>query len=535
MLEHGALSIAAIQDIAAFKIQAVYKGYKVRKAFRDRKNLLMKHEQLRKDAAAKKREEEIKRREAEQQKGRLSPDSCRPQAPPHLPSTQSEPHSQSCAPSKQPPCSDTAQGPEQKACRQSPGRETPSRAPQKEQRLSPDFPRTGPRKPREKAREHSKGRSACVHFSPKEESDGNRRPGVSSVEKSRGETVGEQQCDKGKGSLKQPSCVRGAGPDEEGEDPSQATASLPQQDGHRKPSRQQDTAPKAKCASQKRRIQELRGGRRSPAGSSRPGSAKGEAVHAGQSPLHHRTPRNTVTQDKLARGTYSDLPESTEVLRSGVRKLGTSALSEDAQLSKETDPAPGLSGQSVNIDLLPVELRLQIIQRERSRKELFRKKNKAAAVIQRAWRSYQLRKHLSHLLYMKQLGTRDMDRWNRNCMALILHAWRKNLELKPSKAMAVSRTTKSPPKGSSATKLTRHSVLKQIYGSQEGKLRQPTRSSKAHAVLSLNSVSNLQCIHLLDNSGRSKNFSYNLQSANPSKNKTKLRLPMEENCLGTLQ
>uniref|UniRef100_A0A8D0XKT2 Inversin n=1 Tax=Sus scrofa TaxID=9823 RepID=A0A8D0XKT2_PIG len=366
MLEHGALSIAAIQDIAAFKIQAVYKGYKVRKAFRDRKNLLMKHEQLRKDAAAKKREEENKRREAEQQKGRLSPDSCRPQAPPHLPSTQSEPHRQSCAPSKQPPCSDTAQGPEQKACRQSPGRETPSRAPQKEQRLSPDFPRTGPRKPREKAREHSKGRSACVHFSPKEDSDGNRRPGVSSVEKSR-------------------------------------------------------------------------------------------------------------------------------------------------------------------------ELRLQIIQRERSRKELFRKKNKAAAVIQRAWRSYQLRKHLSHLLYMKQLGTRDMDRWNRNCMALILHAWRKNLELKPSKAMAVSRTTKSPPKGSSATKLTRHSVLKQIYGSQEGKLRQPTRSSKAHAVLSLNSVSNLQCIHLLDNSGRSKNFSYNLQSANPSKNKTKLRLPMEENCLGTLQ
>uniref|UniRef100_A0A8D1KU95 Inversin n=1 Tax=Sus scrofa TaxID=9823 RepID=A0A8D1KU95_PIG len=366
MLEHGALSIAAIQDIAAFKIQAVYKGYKVRKAFRDRKNLLMKHEQLRKDAAAKKREEENKRREAEQQKGRLSPDSCRPQAPPHLPSTQSEPHRQSCTPSKQPPCSDTAQGPEQKACRQSPGRETPSRAPQKEQRLSPDFPRTGPRKPREKAREHSKGRSACVHFSPKEDSDGNRRPGVSSVEKSR-------------------------------------------------------------------------------------------------------------------------------------------------------------------------ELRLQIIQRERSRKELFRKKNKAAAVIQRAWRSYQLRKHLSHLLYMKQLGTRDMDRWNRNCMALILHAWRKNLELKPSKAMAVSRTTKSPPKGSSATKLTRHSVLKQIYGSQEGKLRQPTRSSKAHAVLSLNSVSNLQCIHLLDNSGRSKNFSYNLQSANPSKNKTKLRLPMEENCLGTLQ
>nr|XP_030685697.1 inversin isoform X2 [Globicephala melas] len=531
MLEHGALSIAAIQDIAAFKIQAVYKGYKVRKAFRDRKNLLMKHEQLRKDAAAKKREEENRRREAEQQKGRLSPDSCRPQAPPCLPSTQAEPRRQSWAPSKQPPCSNKAQGPERKACRRSPGRGSPSRAPQKEQHLSPDLQRTDPRKPNETSREHSKGRSACVHFSPSEGSDGNRRPGASSVEKSRGETVGEKQCDKGKGSLKQPSCVRASGPAEEGEDPSWAAASLPQQDGHWKPSRRQDAAPKAKCASQKRRSQELRGGRRSPAGSSRPGSAKGEAVHAGQSPLHHRMPRNTVTQDKLAGGTHSDLPSSTEVLRSGVRKLGTSALLEDTQLSKETDPAPGpLSGQSVNIDLLPVELRLQIIQRERSRKELFRKKNKAAAVIQRAWRSYQLRKHLSHLLHIKQLGTRDMDRWNQEYMALILQVWRKELELKPPKAMAVTRTTKSPPKGSSGTKPTRHSVLKQIYGSLEGKVHQPTRSSKAHSVLGLNSVNNLQCIHLLENSGRSKNFSYNLQSANPSRNKTKLRLPMEEDC-----
>ncbi|CAL8247184.1 unnamed protein product [Lota lota] len=66
MLEHGALSIAAIQDIAAASIQAVYKGYTVRKAFRERKQLFMRHEQLRKDAA-KKREEEQRRREVEQQ------------------------------------------------------------------------------------------------------------------------------------------------------------------------------------------------------------------------------------------------------------------------------------------------------------------------------------------------------------------------------------------------------------------------------------------------------------------------------------
>ncbi|XP_019505039.1 PREDICTED: inversin isoform X3 [Hipposideros armiger] len=363
MLEHGALSIAAIQDIAAFKIQAVYKGYKVRKAFRDRKNLLMKHEQLRKDAAAKKREEENKRREAEQQKGRLSPDSGRPQAPPSLPSTQAEPHRQRWGPSKQPPTSNLAQGPEQRACTGSPGRGSPSRAPQKEQHLSPDLQGADPRKPNETSREHSKGRSSCVHFSPSEGNDGNRCRGVSSVEKSG-------------------------------------------------------------------------------------------------------------------------------------------------------------------------ELRLQIIQRERSRKELFRRKNKAAAVIQRAWRGYQLRKHLAHLLHMKQLGARDMDRWNRECVALLLLVWRKELELKPPKTVTVSRTAKNPSKSSLGTKSTRQSVLKQIYGcSQEGKVHHPTRSSKAHSVLRLNSVSNLQCIHLLENSGRSKNFSYNLQSATQSKHKTKPRLPVEEDCI----
>nr|XP_005581245.2 inversin isoform X4 [Macaca fascicularis] len=352
MLEHGALSIAAIQDIAAFKIQAVYKGYKVRKAFRDRKNLLMKHEQLRKDAAAKKREEENKRKEAGQQKGRQSPDSCRPQALPCLPSTRDAPSRQSRAPSKQPPAGNVAQGPEPRDSRGSPGGSL-GRALQKEQYASSDLQGTNSRRPNETAREHSKGQSACVHFRPNEGSDGNRHPGAPSVEKSR-------------------------------------------------------------------------------------------------------------------------------------------------------------------------ELRLQIIQRERRRKELFRKKNKAAAVIQRAWRSYQLRKHLSHLRHTKQLGAGDVDRWRQECTALLLQIWRKELELKLPQTTAVSKTPKSPSKGTSGTKSTKHSVLKQIYGcSQEGKIHHPTRSVKASSVLRLNSVSNLQCIHLLDNSGRSKNFSYNLQSATQPKNKTK--------------
>ncbi|XP_007948520.1 inversin [Orycteropus afer afer] len=463
MLEHGALSIAAIQDIAAFKIQAVYKGYKVRKAFRDRKNLLMKHEQLRKDAAAK-----------IIFLFTFVGDSCvNPQhyllffQPPHLNSL--------------------------------PGSDRLSRV-------------------AKTSREHSKGRSACVHFNPNEGSDGIRQPGASSVEKPRRQTVGEQQCEKGRGFLKHPSSTRVVGTGEKGQDPSQAAVSLPQQDGPEKPRPRRDMVPKAKCAPRKRRAQELKGGRRSPAGSSRPGSAKGEMLRAGQGSLHHRAPRNRVPQDKLAGGLSSDWPQSTETVRAGARKPGTCTA------SQETGPPPGLSGQTVNIGLLPVELRLQIIQRERSRKELFRRKNKAAAVIQRAWRSYRLKKHLSTLLHVKQLGARDVDRWSHECVALVLQLWRKELELKAPKTIAAGRTTKSPSKGGSGMRSAKHSVLQQIYGCpQEGKIHLPTRSPKAPSVLHLGSVSTLQCIQLHENSGRSKTFSYNLRSATTrSKSQTKL-------------
>ena len=77
--------------------------------------------------------------------------------------------------------------------------------------------------------------------------------------------------------------------------------------------------------------------------------------------------------------------------------------------------------------------------------------------------SYQLRKHLSHLLHMKQHGVRNTDRWSRECTALLLQIWRNELELKPPKNITVSRT-KNPSKSSSGTRSTRHSVLKQIYG-----------------------------------------------------------------------
>ncbi|XP_023931035.1 inversin-like isoform X1 [Lingula anatina] len=63
MIEQGALSINGIQELAACKIQSNFRGYRVRKTFLERKKLLMKHEQLRKDAAKKRAEEEYRRKE----------------------------------------------------------------------------------------------------------------------------------------------------------------------------------------------------------------------------------------------------------------------------------------------------------------------------------------------------------------------------------------------------------------------------------------------------------------------------------------
>lgn len=233
----------------------------------------------------------------------------------------------------------------------------------------------------ETPREHCRGPSACVHLSSCE-GDSYRHQGTPSVEKCRGETNGKHpRSEEGPGRARQPLSTGSARPAEKGENSSPAATSASQQDHPRKPSKRQDRAPRPRGASQKRHTHQLRD-RCSPAGSSRPGSAKGDVTCADQSSLHRNTPRNKLTQDKLIGGIASDLPLSTEESRSGRKKLYEAVCA-----SPENDVVRGPPpGQSVNIHLLPVEQRLLIIQRERSRKELFRRKNKAAAVIQRAWR-----------------------------------------------------------------------------------------------------------------------------------------------------
>lgn len=236
-------------------------------------------------------------------------------------------------------------------------------------------------------REYFKGRFVCVYFSFSEGSDGNRRLGVFFVERFRGEIVGEQRCDKGKGFLKQFFCFKGVGFEERGEDFSGVVVSFLQQDGYRKFVQRYYLVFKVKGVFQKRYFQEFRGGRCFLVGFSRFGSVKGEVGYVGQNFFFYRLLRNKVIQDKFVGGIYFDSLQSVEVLRLGVRKSGIFILFEDVQIFKEIDLVVGFFfGQSVNMDFFFMELRLQIIQRERSRKELFRRKNKVVVVIQRVWR-----------------------------------------------------------------------------------------------------------------------------------------------------
>lgn len=78
VLKHGGVTIARIHNVAATRIQvlgegfewtqtlqACYRGYRIRKMFRERKKLFVKHEQLR---AKKKEKKKEKRRNKERHK-----------------------------------------------------------------------------------------------------------------------------------------------------------------------------------------------------------------------------------------------------------------------------------------------------------------------------------------------------------------------------------------------------------------------------------------------------------------------------------
>uniref|UniRef100_A0A4W3KBY6 Inversin n=1 Tax=Callorhinchus milii TaxID=7868 RepID=A0A4W3KBY6_CALMI len=275
MLEHGALSIAAIQDIAASKIQAVYKGYKVRKAFQERKNLLMKHEQLRKDAAKKRGEE--KRKEAALQKEKRSLES---QLDAEKPPGNLE---LVCPPlNRKNFCSST------------------SECDQLELRIGTESNR--------------------LFKSRSQQTSGTESP-LRSLE-----TTGP------------------------------------------------DTG--LKC------------GRFSPAGSSRPGSAKPvvlNSVDTADFTMHNGNQTSDINVPVLDSST-PNIPANDYL--NGTNESAQDRMSISQSLFTEDNPHISVKRHNLNIQLIPLEVRLRLVEKERIRKELFRKKNQAATVIQKAWRRY---------------------------------------------------------------------------------------------------------------------------------------------------
>uniref|UniRef100_A0A8C3TAP3 Inversin n=1 Tax=Chelydra serpentina TaxID=8475 RepID=A0A8C3TAP3_CHESE len=420
MLEHGALSIAAIQDIAAFKIQAVYKGYKVRKAFQDRKNLLMKHEQLRKDAAAKKREEENKRKEAELLKGMQNLVLNRVHVPPHpanreksnrTPSTPQLSSKQLDVHSSRLFCSSISQNQAGKNNRGSPAT-SQNKTPPKEKSLSAEL-----------LGEDHKNKKGLSH------------------------------CEGTTGHLQNINCT----------------------DGNSRNSRQCETLSKGKPRMLKARNKELNSERCSPAGSSRPGSAKMRFVNIRNDSSHAVVQTNNVANNELAKktcpllsikaGTTRPVPSDPAARTIFDDRLNLEKI--DITESKNADDrlCSHLTCQSMNIELIPLEIRMQIIEKERTRKELFRKKNYAATVIQRTWRSYQLRQKLVQLFSAERHCKEDEDKWRQETAAFFIQvAWKKQLNHGPLKSVSSYKNLKSINKTNSAIKTSKQSILKQIYG-----------------------------------------------------------------------
>lgn len=163
--------------------------------------------------------------------------------------------------------------------------------------------------------------------------------------------------------------------------------------GSAKNSRQCEMALKGNLQPLKAKSKELNAERWSPAGSSRPGSAKAGSVN-----IRRDTVKAAATQiNKSANeaSTRKDCPLLLNDDRFGPRRLAVgngsgdhSGLSRPAlTTSTHAEKSRGsLLYGNTNIELIPVANRMQVIEKERARKELFRKKNSAAAIIQRAWR-----------------------------------------------------------------------------------------------------------------------------------------------------
>ncbi|XP_042332532.1 inversin isoform X2 [Sceloporus undulatus] len=537
MLEHNALSIAAIQDIAAIKIQTVYKGYKVRKTFQDRKNLLMKHEQLRKDAAAKKREEENRRKASELRKETEDSMSGKVQVQQE---DLSEGYMRLHAPHNPIQHSNIIQNQPGKSGRSSATILSNKVTTKKNSHSTKLF---GEDHKRQMEKTNSKCKSACVSSHSSEENDGSwhqaeaKHQTTSATSDSDSKKTKEPTIRTNSSFMhakkRHSNLKKAASCEEKSENQRQSitnylnnceeTAACIQSNNYTNEStrnpRQYKTVLNGNTQHLKTSRRELNCERWSPASYSRPCHARRGSVDC-----RRDAPTAAAAQNNVINKVYPSVASNARTSRLLCGSMAVDSGREDsAKLNSNAAVTPRNSElcfvqhKGTNIENIPLEICKQVIEKERVRKELFREKNCAANVIQKAWRRYRLRKQFLQLFNVKRQSKEEENKWRQETAAFCIDVtWNKQLRPAHLKIATPGKNLKSVNKNTSDVNSTeKSSTLKQIYGcSQEGRVHHPVwPPSSKYKVCELQtlSASGLQYLCLLENTGKSKQFSYNMK------------------------
>ncbi|XP_075691426.1 inversin [Rhinoderma darwinii] len=443
MFEHGALSIAAIQDIAASKIQAVYKGHKVRRAFRDRKNLLMKHEQLRKDAAAKKREGENKRKVKSGQQAKEGQNEEKHVKTKEIVSDQEEGHS-----GNEEQCKTTKEGRQKEVTNKAkikeqhnqvyqegntsprlrdtsivPCRISPRKASNSQGTSSPTVNSEEQYHEHDALKKQDNSRKSGRHtregnnvITPEKENHGHKEGRRKSHKESRegsSSSTGLENRDKGGNKLEQKADASDRIHKEEAKQKQIKSTKM-----HRNKREDLDTVTQKLAAYN---ITETRSSRRKRESAdlilsmentdiSVQGGRMSEKLKHQERRFSTQTGQRPATEklceDKKSsgKGHRSSSGSHSRRTKHGDTegKIGTCSPSSDISFRRSlTIPIPRESlrlgqttadWQQLDIELIPLEARLQLVEREKARKQLFQRKQQAAMVIQRAWRKHRSRK-----------------------------------------------------------------------------------------------------------------------------------------------
>ncbi|XP_072548324.1 inversin [Salminus brasiliensis] len=473
LLEHGAMSIAAIQDIAASTIQALYKGYKVRRAFRERKNLLMRHEQLRKDAA-KKREEE-RRREAEQQLSLAEAELQKQMSLVQLgdsrrPLAEMEP--QIDRKKLVTPKGHKPRKPSKVHHSQSRTDKRPKPVEHRKEADTPDTPHlsvtlTSVIKHRSDAVTDVCASEECITRPERHSPAGSSRPGSARPAHAGSHTAS-----------------------------SETTTTASRNTVHCRPR----TSRSHSRASSATRSKVPQTGSADSSTEPHPKAAARRSCTAGAAPaLQHSTSGYT---EKLSR------PRNEKERTDKEKERGTGAERErDKNKGKAVEVEKERRKESVKEKRVEKE-------KEHRRKSLHRK-NQAARIIQRAWRRSCVRRRLREVLCggVKRAEPAEVT------AILIQFLWDQQVHIDLSNLKTVSPVQSMPTKAAGK----KSSVLQNIYGGAQAKKGRPLRSvstlsthSQSQLLLDLSfktskQLSGVECVHLLDSLNQAKQYSYHLR------------------------